>query len=151
MLRTPEVGRQLALDSAAGTHPSHPIPRTSRTLSSEPTDLLEPQPLGICPKRRLFSLVLQVDFALRKGSTPPHFPAGIPTECRTGFTETVANGTQAPRAPWTHCLSRASGCFPTAVLLLPFCPGNSQFHWFLSFPFPQGGIQIFRKQPQCTN
>lgn len=95
----------LALDSAAGTHPSHLIPRTSRTLSSEPTDLLEPQPLGICPKRRLFSLVLQVDFALPKGSTPPHFPAGIPTECRTGFTETVANGTQAPKAPWTHCLS----------------------------------------------
>lgn len=106
---------------------------------SGPTDLLEPQPLGICPKHMPFSLPLLVDFALANGSAPLMFPSRKPGQAHDKFKKvkqmahefTNRRGHVAPVAATQQQFSRFTGS----------CP-------FRSF---RSGIQIFRKQPLCTN
>lgn len=128
----------------------HPTPRRSRALSSEPPTSWSLSPWAPVPGTGRFPCLCRMTLPWPRAQPLPRSPAGILMEHRAGLTEAVANGTQAHTLPWTRCPSPTSGCSPLAVLL-PFCPGNSQFPWFVSFLFPQGGIQIFRKQPRCTN
>lgn len=103
------------------------LPRASRALSSEPIDLLEPQPLGICPKHLLLSLSLQVDFALAKGSAPLPFPSRKPDQAHDKFKK--ANGTRVHKSPWTRCPSLGFWLQPHSsspgllVLVLPIPSG----------------------------
>ena len=103
------------------------LSRTSRSPSSEPTDLLEPQSPGICTKPTLF-MPLPVDFALPEGSAPPPAPSGNP----------VANGTRTHERPWTCCpspgfLLQSGGTSPS---LLP-----TELSLVSVFPVPSGVIR----------
>lgn len=103
------------LDSPAGMHP---LPRQVGLWVSEPTDILEPQHLGICPKYVLFFLPLQVSSASFKAQPLSHPPPRILTKPTIGLTEAVTK------------LRNTSSESATDTLLLPGLPAATPW------PFP---------------
>lgn len=112
------------LDSPARMHP---LPRRVGLWVSEPTDILEAQHLGICPKYVLFFLPLQVSSASFKAQPLSHPPPRILTKPMIGLTEAVTKlrNTSSESATDTLLLPWASRCNPMALSLLSSCLGNS--------------------------